>query len=95
MLVAFLKIPHRTSRLTDHLADMRRFIPAEHRAFLARVESLPSVRNRVDRLLFNEALEAVATFREAHLGFAREYLPAGSRTREGRAGRPSWNGSAS
>ena len=73
-LVAFLKIPHRPSRLTDHLADMRRFMPAEHRAFLERVESLPSVRDRVDRSLFNEALEAVATFRETHLNFAREYI---------------------
>jgi indoleamine 2,3-dioxygenase len=73
-LVAFLKVPHEPTRLTDHLADMRRFMPAEHRAFLARVEAMPSVRDRVDRSPFNEALEALATFRETHLGFAREYI---------------------
>jgi indoleamine 2,3-dioxygenase len=73
-LVAFLKVPHRPTRLTDHLADMRRFMPAEHRAFLERVEAMPPVRSLVDPALFNEALEALATFRETHLGFAREYI---------------------
>ena len=73
-LVVFLKIPHRPTRLTDHLADMRRFMPAEHRAFLERVEAMPPVRERVDKSLYNEALEALAIFRETHLGFAREYI---------------------
>jgi indoleamine 2,3-dioxygenase len=73
-LVAFLKVSHAPTRLTDHLADMRRFMPAEHRAFLARVEAMPTFRGRVDKALFNEALEALATFRETHLGFAREYI---------------------
>ncbi|SIO61364.1 indoleamine 2,3-dioxygenase [Singulisphaera sp. GP187] len=73
-LVAFLKIPHKPTRLTDHLEDMRRYMPAEHRAFLKRVEAMPSVRELVDSTLFNDALEALATFRETHLGFAREYI---------------------
>jgi indoleamine 2,3-dioxygenase len=73
-LVAFLKVPHRATRLTDHLADMRRFMPAEHRAFLERVETMPTVRDLGDRSLYNEALEALATFRETHLGFAQEYI---------------------
>lgn len=73
-LVAFLKVPHRPTRLTDHLADMRRYMPAEHRAFLDRVERMPSVRDLVDPALFNEALEALATFRETHLGFAQGYI---------------------
>jgi indoleamine 2,3-dioxygenase len=73
-LVAFLKIPHRPTQLTDHLRDMRRFMPAEHRAFLNRVEAMPSLRDRVDPDLFNEALEALATFRETHLRFAHEYI---------------------
>ncbi len=33
-LVAFLKIPHRPSALIDHLADMRNFMPADHRRLL-------------------------------------------------------------
>ena len=32
LLVALMKIPHRPSMLTDHLAAMRNFMPAEHRA---------------------------------------------------------------
>jgi indoleamine 2,3-dioxygenase len=73
-LVAFLKVPHRPTRLTDHLADMQRFMPAEHRAFLARVERMPTIRGLVEKDLFNAALEALAAFRESHLGFAREYI---------------------
>jgi indoleamine 2,3-dioxygenase len=73
-LVAFLKIPHRPSLLTDHLADMRRFMPPDHRALIAHVEAMPSVRDLVDRDAFNDALEALATFRETHLDFARRYI---------------------
>ena len=47
-LVAFLKVPHRPSMLTDHLADMRRFMPPEHRELIEHVESMPSVRDSVD-----------------------------------------------
>ena len=43
-LVAFLKVPHRPSMLTDHLADMRRFMPPEHRALIEQVEALPDPR---------------------------------------------------
>ena len=73
-LVAFLKIPHKPSMLTDHLADMRRFMPAEHRQYLERVESMPSIRGLADKQLFNETLEALATFRETHLDFARRCM---------------------
>lgn len=73
-LVAFLKVPHKPTRLTDHLADMRRFMPAEHRALLERIEAMPTVRGLVDKSLYNEALEALAVFRETHVGFAREYI---------------------
>ncbi|MHC5542838.1 PrnB family protein, partial [Singulisphaera rosea] len=73
-LVAFLKIPHERSRLTDHLADMRRFMPAEHRALIGRVEAMPSVREKVDKALFNDAIDALATFREVHRDFAVDYI---------------------
>jgi indoleamine 2,3-dioxygenase len=73
-LVAFLKVPHKPTRLTDHLADMRRFMPKAHRALLERVEAMPPVRGLADKALFNEALEALAAFRETHLGFARDYI---------------------
>jgi indoleamine 2,3-dioxygenase len=53
---------------------MRRFMPAAHRAFLERVEAMPAIRDLVDTSLYNEALEALATFRETHLEFAHEYI---------------------
>jgi indoleamine 2,3-dioxygenase len=74
ILIAFLKIPHRPSLLTDHLADMRRFMPLEHRAIIEHVEAMPSIRDRVARDTYNEALEALATFRETHYAFAKRYI---------------------
>jgi len=73
-LVAFLKIAHRPSMLTDHLADMRRFMPPEHRELIEQVESMPDVRERATRDTFNDALEALATFRETHYNFAQRYI---------------------
>jgi indoleamine 2,3-dioxygenase len=73
-LVAFLKIPHERSMLTEHLVDMRRFMPAEHRALLAEIESLPPVKPLADKQAFNDLLEAIATFREVHFGWAELYI---------------------
>ena len=78
-IVAFLKIPHRSSMLTDHLADMRRFMPTEHRAFIEHVEALPDFREKVAREPFNDALEALAAFRDTHLQFAIRYIAAHER----------------
>jgi indoleamine 2,3-dioxygenase len=36
-LTAFMKIPHRRSVLTDHLDDMRNYMPARHRALIEEV----------------------------------------------------------
>ena len=73
-LVAFMKIPHKPSQLTDHLADMRRFMPREHRALIAEVQAMPDVRSLADKELYNDVLEAMATFREVHIGWAMEYI---------------------
>jgi indoleamine 2,3-dioxygenase len=73
-LIAFLKIPHRPSLLTNHLADMQNFMPAEHRRLIAEVRDMPDVRPSADRLIYNDLLEAIATFREVHLGWAEEYI---------------------
>jgi indoleamine 2,3-dioxygenase len=73
-LVAFLKIPHGASLLTDHLADMRNFVPAEHRGLLAEIEAFPDPRPWTDKEIYNDLLEALATFREVHLGWAYEYI---------------------
>ena len=87
-VVAFLKVPHRASMLTDHLADMRRFMPAEHRALIERVERLPDVRGQVANEPYNDALEALATFRETHLQFAVRYIAAHERDPRGTGGTP-------
>jgi indoleamine 2,3-dioxygenase len=73
-LVALMKIPHRPTLLTDHLADMKNFMPAEHRRLIAEVQALPDARPLADPGLYNEILEAMATFREVHLGWAHEYI---------------------
>jgi indoleamine 2,3-dioxygenase len=90
-VVAFLKIPHRPSMLTDHLADMRRFMPVEHRALVEQVEAFPDVRGKVAKEPFNEVLEALATFRETHLQFAMRYIAAHERDPRGTGGTPYMN----
>jgi indoleamine 2,3-dioxygenase len=73
-LVVFMKIPHQKTALTDHLAEMRNFMPAAHRQLIADVEALPSPRDLSDADAFNDVLDAMATFRETHFGWAQEYI---------------------
>jgi indoleamine 2,3-dioxygenase len=73
-LIAFMKIPHRASVLTSHLAEMRRFMPAPHRQLIADIESLPSPRDLADPRAYNDVLEGMATFRETHYKWAQEYI---------------------
>jgi indoleamine 2,3-dioxygenase len=87
-VVAFLKIPHQSSMLTDHLADMRRFMPVEHRELIEHVEAMPDIRGRVAREPYNDALEALATFRDTHLQFAIRYIAAHERDPRGTGGTP-------
>ncbi len=87
-VVAFLKVPHQPSMLTNHLADMRRFMPREHRGLIERVEQLPDPRGKVDKSPYNDALEALAAFRETHLEFARRYIAAHVRDPRGTGGTP-------
>jgi indoleamine 2,3-dioxygenase len=85
-LIAFLKIPHRPSPLMDHLADMRNYMPAPHRAVLDELAALPPVRDLAERSIFNGLLDAIATFHETHFGWARRYPP-GQGRRPARHGR--------
>ena len=87
-VVAFFKIPHAPTMLTDHLADMRRFMPREHRGLIEAVEGMPDPRGKVEKNPYNEALEAVATFRETHFEFARRYIEAHERDPRGTGGTP-------
>ena len=74
LLVAFFKIPHEPNELTRHLEDMRRYMPASHRALLQRVEAFPDVRGVASAEVFNRALDAIAEFRSVHYGWARQYI---------------------
>jgi len=73
-LVAFMKIPHRQSMLTDHLSDMRRFMPPRHRHLIADLEAAASPREMADPAAYDDVLEAMATFREIHYRWAQEYI---------------------
>lgn len=73
-LLAFLKIPHQPSPLINHLKDMRNYMPVEHRALIAEVEAMPPVKEVADREAFNAVLDALATFREVHYGWAQQYI---------------------
>jgi len=74
VLVAFMKIPHRPSMLTNHLIDMRNYMPAEHRRLLEMVEAMPSVRGFASKHNYNAVLDAMAEFRSVHYGWAQEYI---------------------
>jgi indoleamine 2,3-dioxygenase len=87
-VVAFLKVPHKPSMLTNHLADMRRFMPRAHRELIEQVERLADVRGRVEKSVYNEALEALASFRQQHFEFARRYIAAHVRDPRGTGGTP-------
>lgn len=73
-LVEFMKIRHRPSALTDHLAEMRRFMPSAHRAVIDDIHAMPGVRDIADPAAYSRVLEAIAAFREVHYGWANEYI---------------------
>jgi indoleamine 2,3-dioxygenase len=65
-----------THQLTRYFNDFCAVggMPAEHRAVIERVEALPDLRSMVEERVCYEALEALATFREAHFELAQEYI---------------------
>ena len=73
-LIAFMKIPHRRSVLTDHLDDMRNYMPVRHRALIREVETMPDIRRPRRKEPYNAVLEAMAAFRRVHYGWAEEYI---------------------
>ena len=91
-LVAFMKIPHQPSVLTNHLAEMRRFMPVEHRAAIAEVEAMPPIRDIAQPDAFNAVLDQMAAFRETHYKWAQEYIHRWTDDPRGTGGTPymSW-----
>jgi indoleamine 2,3-dioxygenase len=87
-LVAFMKIPHRPSMLTDHLADMRNYMPPEHRALIEAVQAMPSIRPLANKDSYNAILDAMAEFRAVHYGWAQEYINSRTQDPRGTGGTP-------
>jgi indoleamine 2,3-dioxygenase len=73
-LVSFMKVPHKPSMLMNHLTDMRRFMPADHRALLAEIQAMPDPRPFAAKDAYNAVLEEMARFREIHFGWADMYI---------------------
>ena len=87
-LVSFMKIPHKPSALTDHLADMRRFMPSRHRELLAGIEAMPPIREVAGKDAFNEVLDQMASFRDTHYRWAQEYINRWTEDPRGTGGTP-------
>lgn len=87
-VVALLKIPHKSSLLTEHLSAIRHYMPLEHQRLIRSVEQMPPIRNRADKVIFNRVLEAVAAFREVHYEWAREYIMRRTTDPRGTGGTP-------
>jgi indoleamine 2,3-dioxygenase len=74
--------------LTNHLADMRTYMPAEHRHLIEAVEAMPSIRAFADRQAYNAVLEAIADFRAVHYDWAQEYINRGTDDSRGTGSTP-------
>jgi indoleamine 2,3-dioxygenase len=82
-LDAALGITHKKDILHAYLMEMRDYMPPKDRAFIAAVESGPSVRDYVmhrhHRLAalrenYNAAVEGIERFRSTHLEYAHSYI---------------------
>jgi indoleamine 2,3-dioxygenase len=87
-LVAFMKIPHQSSILTEHLAGMRHYMPIEHRQLIEEIEAFENIRPFASAKVFNDVLEAMAEFREVHFGWAHEYINKRTTDPRGTGGTP-------
>ena len=88
-IVAFLKVPHQSvdaDRPPGRHAQVhagRATVPSSSRS-----RRCPDIRDKVEKEPFNDALEALASFRETHLQFAIRYIAAHERDPRGTGGTP-------
>ena len=85
-LDAALGVQHGAVELAQYLRDMRAHMPREHRALIARCEAATSLRAAAaaagpgaTRDSYDEAVAALASFRNGHRAFAAEYIAAHAR----------------
>ncbi|MGR9035858.1 MAG: hypothetical protein ACU83O_04615, partial [Gammaproteobacteria bacterium] len=87
-LIEFLKIPHQSSILTEHLQDMRRYMPKRHRLYIEQVAAMPSIKRAEYREPFNAILDNLIEFRKIHYGWANEYIHKRVKDPRGTGGTP-------
>lgn len=78
-LDAFLAVEHKQDLLRDYLMEMRQYMPPDHRGFVERLESGPSVREFVQRHpeltpAYDRCVAGVHRFRAKHLEYAATYI---------------------
>lgn len=82
-LDALLGISHEDDPLKSYLDEMRLYMPPKHRAFIAAVESGPSIRAFVSRRrsrnpslreVYNACVQNIGRFRGLHLEYAAAYI---------------------
>ncbi len=80
-LDAVLGITHKEDMLRTYLMEMRAYMPANHREFIASLESRGSIRAFVERAqhaklttMYNGCVEHVERFRALHLEYASTYI---------------------
>jgi indoleamine 2,3-dioxygenase len=88
VLIAFLKILHQSSILTEHLDDMRRYMPKRHRHYIEQAAAMPSVKRIEYREPFNAILDNLIEFRKVHYGWANEYIHKRVKDPRGTGGTP-------
>lgn len=88
-LDAALGIAHDDGPLSHHLANMRRYMPPGHNAFIDAVIAGPSIRNYVAErassdpelaAIFNHCVHCLWRFRDQHLKYAESYIQRQSQT---------------
>jgi len=87
-LITLLKIPHQPSELVNHLREMRRYMPAEHRALIYQLEATEAIKASAEPMIFDKVLENIAQFREIHYQWAQNYINARSNDALGTGGTP-------
>lgn len=77
-MLAGLRLAHESTELTSSLHDMRRYMPAEHRQFIAAMSKNPlrayCKEHPPLRDAYNHVLHQLITFRRAHLYYAKTYI---------------------
>lgn len=78
-----LDLRHSPTILTQHLSDMRHYMPRRHRTFLERMDKMgPELRAHVTkgpadlRRIYNDCIRELLAFNETHYRYAMEYVKA-------------------